>query len=49
LIANLVRATGAVVAIAWLIADEKSRERARSGAVGSPAAADKAVGASAEQ
>jgi O-antigen/teichoic acid export membrane protein len=49
LIANLVRATGAVVAIAWLIADEKSRERARSGAVGSPAAADKALGASAEQ
>jgi len=28
LIANLVRATGAVIAIAWLIADEKSRERA---------------------
>jgi O-antigen/teichoic acid export membrane protein len=31
LMANLVRAAGAVIAIAWLIADEKkSRERARS-------------------
>jgi O-antigen/teichoic acid export membrane protein len=49
LIANVVRATGAVVAIAWLITDEKSRERIRSGAVGSPVVADKAVGASAEQ
>ena len=42
LVANLVRATGAVIAIAWLIAEEKSRERARSGAVGSPAPADNA-------
>jgi O-antigen/teichoic acid export membrane protein len=30
LIANLVRAAGAVIAIAWLISDEKSRVRARS-------------------
>jgi O-antigen/teichoic acid export membrane protein len=49
LIANLVRATGGVIAIAWLIADEKSRERARSGAVGSPAPVDEALGAPAEQ
>jgi O-antigen/teichoic acid export membrane protein len=49
LIANLVRATGAVIAIAWLIADEKSRERTRSGAVGSLAPVDKALGAPAEQ
>lgn len=35
LIANLVRAIGAVIAIAWLIADEKSREPARPAAVGS--------------
>jgi O-antigen/teichoic acid export membrane protein len=38
LIANLVRATGAVIAIAWLIADEKSREPVRPTAVGSAAA-----------
>jgi O-antigen/teichoic acid export membrane protein len=38
LIANLVRATGAVIAIAWLIAGEKSREPARPAAVGSTAA-----------
>jgi O-antigen/teichoic acid export membrane protein len=49
LIANLVRATGGVIAIAWLIADEKSRDRARSGAVGSPAPVDEALGAPAEQ
>ncbi|WP_051677405.1 oligosaccharide flippase family protein [Bradyrhizobium sp. URHD0069] len=49
LIANLVRATGAVIAIAWLITDEKSRERARSGAVGSPGPANKVVGVPAEQ
>ena len=46
LIANLVRAISAVFAIAWLIADEKSRESA---AVGSPAAVNKVVGAPAEQ
>jgi O-antigen/teichoic acid export membrane protein len=49
LIANLVRATGAVIAITWLIADEKSRERARSAAAVSPAPVDKALGAPAEQ
>ena len=49
LIANLVRATGGVIAIAWLIADEKSRERARSGAVGGSAPVDEALGAPAEQ
>jgi O-antigen/teichoic acid export membrane protein len=49
LIANLVRATGGVIAIAWLIGDEKSRERARSVVVGSPAPVDKALGAPAEQ
>jgi O-antigen/teichoic acid export membrane protein len=49
LIANLVRATGAVIAIAWLISGEKSRERPRSGAVGSPAPVDEALGAPAEQ
>jgi O-antigen/teichoic acid export membrane protein len=46
LIANLVRAISAVLAIAWLIADEKSRESA---AVGSPAPVNKVVGAPAEQ
>jgi O-antigen/teichoic acid export membrane protein len=49
LIANLVRATGAVIAIAWLIADERSRAPARSVAAGSPAPIDKTIGASAEQ
>jgi O-antigen/teichoic acid export membrane protein len=49
LIANLVRASCALVAIAWLIADEKSREQVRSGAARGPVAADKALGASAEQ
>jgi O-antigen/teichoic acid export membrane protein len=49
LIANLVRATGGVIAIAWLIADEKSRVRARSEAVGSPAAIDKVLGAPVER
>jgi O-antigen/teichoic acid export membrane protein len=38
LIANLVRAIGAVIAIAWRIADERSREPARHAAVGSAAA-----------
>lgn len=45
LIANLVRATGAVMAIAWLIAREKSRVQARS--VG-PAPVDKGLGATAD-
>ena len=49
LIANLVRATGAVIAIAWLIADERSRVPARSAAAVSPAPIDKALGAPAEQ
>jgi len=49
LIANLVRATGAVIAITWLIAAEKSRERARSAAAVSPAPVDKALGAPTEQ
>src|SRR5258708_36664563 len=41
LIANLVRAISAVLAIAWLIADEKSRE---STAVGRPAPGKKGAG-----
>jgi O-antigen/teichoic acid export membrane protein len=49
LIANLVRAIGAVIAIAWLIADEKSREPARSAAAVSPAPVDEAFGAPAKQ
>jgi Na+-driven multidrug efflux pump len=49
LIANLVRATGAVIAIAWLIADERSRAPVRSAAAVSPTPIDKALGASAEQ
>jgi hypothetical protein len=49
LIANLVRAAGGVIAIAWLIGDEKSRERTRSAVVGSPAPVDKALRAPAEQ
>jgi O-antigen/teichoic acid export membrane protein len=48
LIANLVRATGAVVAIAWLIADEKSREQARPLAVTGAAPTNKVVNAPAE-
>ena len=47
LIANLVRATGAVIAIAWLIAGERSRVQAQPMAVG-PAAVDKALGAAVE-
>jgi O-antigen/teichoic acid export membrane protein len=47
LIANLVRAAGGVIAIAWLIGDEKSRTR--SVVVGSPAPVDKALRAPAEQ
>jgi len=50
LIANLVRATGAVIAIVWLIASEKkSRERVQSAAAGRPAPVDEALGASAKQ
>jgi hypothetical protein len=49
LIANLVRAIGAVIAIAWLIADEKSRERTRSAAAVSSVPIDKALGAPAER
>jgi O-antigen/teichoic acid export membrane protein len=49
LIANLVRATGAVLAIAWLIAGEKLRGPALSAAAVSSAPIDKALGGSAEQ
>ena len=49
LIANLVRAIVAVIAIAWLIADEKSRLPVRSAAAASPAPIDEALGAPAEQ
>lgn len=49
LIANLLRATGAVIAIAWLIARERSRMPARSAAVVSPAPINKPLGVSAEQ
>jgi O-antigen/teichoic acid export membrane protein len=49
LIANLVRAAGAVIAIAWLIADEQSRGRARSAAAASSVPVDKALEASAER
>ena len=49
LIANLVRATGAVLAIAWLIADEKSRVLAPSAAAVSPAPIDTALGGPAKQ
>ena len=43
LIANLVRATGAVVAIAWLVAEERSHAPARSAAALSPNSIDKAA------
>jgi O-antigen/teichoic acid export membrane protein len=49
LIANLVRATGAVIAITWLIANERSRAPARSAPAISPAPIDKALGVPAEQ
>jgi len=45
LIANVVRATGAVIAIAWLIADERSRAPTRLAAAVSPTRIDKTVGA----
>jgi Na+-driven multidrug efflux pump len=48
LIANLVRAIGALIAIAWLIADEKSREQARPPAVNGAAPTNKVVSAPAE-
>jgi O-antigen/teichoic acid export membrane protein len=49
LIANLVRATGAVIAIVWLITNERSRAPARSAAVVGLSPVDKAFGAPAEQ
>jgi O-antigen/teichoic acid export membrane protein len=49
LIANLVRATSAVLAITWLIADEKSRLPGRSVETISPGPINKALGAPAEQ
>lgn len=49
LIANLVRATGAVIAIVWLIANQRSRAPARSAAVVGLSPVDKAFGAPAEQ
>ena len=49
LIANLVRATGGLIAISWLIAKERSRAPARSAAAVSPAPIDKILGAPAEQ
>ncbi|HMF67353.1 MAG TPA: oligosaccharide flippase family protein [Phyllobacterium sp.] len=49
LIANLVRAIGAVIAIAWLIACEKAREQVRLASDSSTASANQVVGAPAEQ
>jgi O-antigen/teichoic acid export membrane protein len=49
LIANLVRAIGAVIAIAWLIARERSRAPARLAAPVAPARIDRTIGAPAEQ
>ncbi len=49
LIANLVRAIGGAIAIAWLIGAEKSHERAGSMVLGSSAAADDALGTPAER
>ena len=49
LIANLVRATGGLIAITWLIANERSRAPARSAAAVSPAQIDQVLGAPAEQ
>jgi O-antigen/teichoic acid export membrane protein len=48
LIANVVHATGAVLGIAWLIGDEKSRNPARSAALGSAAPSGKIVSAPVE-
>jgi O-antigen/teichoic acid export membrane protein len=49
LIANVVHATGAGFAIAWLIAEEKSRERVRPRVTGSAASTNTIVSAPAEQ
>jgi O-antigen/teichoic acid export membrane protein len=49
LIANIVRAAGGLIVIAWLIADERSRKPARPAASGRPSRIDKTVGAPAEQ
>lgn len=49
LIANLVRATGAVIAIAWLIANQRSRAPAHSATVVGLSPVDKAFAAPAEQ
>jgi O-antigen/teichoic acid export membrane protein len=49
LIANLVRACGAVLAIAWLIAGEKSRVPAPPAGAVSPAPIDKVLGGPAAQ
>jgi O-antigen/teichoic acid export membrane protein len=49
LIANLVRATGAVIAITWLIAKERSLVPARSAAAVTSAPIDKVLSAPAEQ
>lgn len=49
LIASVVRAAGAVLAIAWLIARERSRVPMRPVAAVSPASVDKVVGAPAER
>ena len=49
LIANLVRAIGAVIAIAWLIAGERSRASARSATSAGRAPIEKVLGAAAEQ
>ena len=49
LIANLVRAVGAVIAIAWLIAHEKSREQVRLATISSAVPANKVASAPAEQ
>ncbi|MCA6114369.1 hypothetical protein J6524_05440 [Bradyrhizobium sp. WSM 1738] len=49
LLANLVRATGAVIAIAWLIANERSRAPVRSAAAVSPVPIDKTHAAPTER
>jgi O-antigen/teichoic acid export membrane protein len=49
LISNLVRATSAVIAIAWLIANERSRTSARSVTSAGPAPVEKVLGGPAEQ
>jgi hypothetical protein len=49
LIANLVRAIGAVIAIAWLIACEKAKEQVRLASDSGTASANQVVGAPAKQ